>query len=50
MKLPNETLLYTGHNYGPMPFATLASQKQSNPYLLCDSMEEFLQERMGISF
>ena len=50
MKLPDETLLYTGHNYGPKPFATLASQKKSNPYLRCTSMEEFLQERMGLSF
>lgn len=49
MKLPDETLIYTGHNYGPTPFATLASQKKTNPYLLCSSMEEFLQERMGIS-
>jgi glyoxylase-like metal-dependent hydrolase (beta-lactamase superfamily II) len=49
MKLPDETILYTGHNYGPTPFATLGSQKKTNPYLLCSSMEEFCQERMGIS-
>lgn len=49
MELPGETLLYTGHNYGPTPFATLQSQKKTNPYFLCNSMEEFLQERMGIS-
>ena len=50
MKLPDDTTLYTGHNYGPKPFATLKSQKVTNPYLLCNSMEEFLQQRMGISF
>ena len=48
MKLPDETLLFTGHNYGPTPFATLASQKKTNPYLTCKSKEEFLQHRMGI--
>jgi len=49
MKLPDDTLLYTGHNYGPVPFATLGEQKQTNPYLDCSSMNEFLQHRMGIS-
>lgn len=48
-KLPDTTLIYSGHNYGPTPYATLASQKQTNPYLQCNSLEEFLQERMGIS-
>lgn len=49
-KLPDETNLYPGHNYGPAPFATLGAQKKTNPYLICDSEEEFLQQRMGISF
>lgn len=48
-KLSDTTLIYSGHNYGPTPYATLASQKQTNPYLQCNSLEEFLQERMGIS-
>lgn len=49
MQLPNETILYTGHNYGPASLATLGSQKKTNPYFLCSSLEEFLQQRMGIS-
>lgn len=48
-KLPDTTLIYSGHNYGPTPFATLQEQKNTNPYLQCASLEEFLQERMGIS-
>lgn len=48
MNLPDETLLFTGHNYGPVPVATLGEQKKTNPYLRCSSMKEFLQERMGI--
>ena len=49
MKLPDSTLLYPGHNYGPVPFATLAEQKKTNPYLQCQNLEEFLRGRMGIS-
>ena len=50
MKLPDDTLLFTGHNYGPVPYATIGEQKKTNPYLQCGSMNEFLQNRMGISF
>ncbi|HBR14019.1 MAG TPA: hypothetical protein DD723_00540 [Candidatus Omnitrophica bacterium] len=50
LKLPESTMIYPGHHYGDAAFATLRSQKKTNPYLLCSSMEEFLQERMGLSF
>lgn len=46
LKLPDETTIYPGHNYGPTPFATIKSQKETNPYLQCESLEEFLSERM----
>lgn len=45
--LPDETLIYPGHNYGPTPFATLADQKHTNPYLQADNADEFLHDRMG---
>ena len=48
MKLPDSTIIYPGHDYGPTPFATLKSQKETNPYLQCHSEKEFLQQRMGI--
>ena len=47
-KLPDDTILFTGHNYGPVPYATLSEQKITNPYLMCTSQKEFLQQRMGI--
>ena len=50
MKLPDATLIYPGHNYGPAPFDTLLHQKKTNPYLTCHSLEEFLEERMGLTF
>ena len=50
MKLPDETTVYPGHNYGPLPYATLGEQKKTNPYLKCYSLEEFLLGRMGMVF
>lgn len=47
MPLPEDTVIFPGHNYGPTPYATLASQKQTNPYLTCRTREEFLVHRMG---
>src|SRR5208283_764719 len=47
MKLPDETIVYSGHNYGPTPTDTIGHQKQTNPYLQCHSLDEFLSERMG---
>ncbi len=48
MRMPDETVLYTGHKYGPSSVATLESQKKTNPYLLCSSKKEFLEQRMGL--
>lgn len=47
MKLPDESIVYPGHNYGPTPTDTLHSQKQTNPFLQAQNMDEFLSERMG---
>lgn len=49
LALPDDTLLFTGHDYGPTPYDTIGSQKKTNPYLQCSSFEEFARERMGIS-
>lgn len=47
MKLPDSTIIYPGHNYGDVPFATLAEQKKTNPYLQSESLQTFLHQRMG---
>ncbi len=49
MKLPETTIIYPGHNYGPVAFDTLENQKKTNPYLQCQNLSEFLESRMGIS-
>jgi len=48
MKLPDDTVVYPGHNYGNTPTDTIANQKQTNPYMQCNSLNEFLVERMGL--
>ena len=47
MQLPDNTIVYPGHDYGPMGTDTMAQQKQTNPYLNVESKHQFLQRRMG---
>lgn len=46
-ELPDSTIIYPGHDYGPVPYATLAEQKKTNPYLIAKDMDDFLLRRMG---
>jgi len=45
--LPDETMIYPGHAYGPFSHDTLSAQKKTNPYLMCSDEEDFLFNRMG---
>ena len=45
--LPEDTVIYPGHDYGPVPFASLKDQKKTNHYLQAESKEEFVKDRMG---
>lgn len=47
MKLPDNTVLYPGHNYGPKPSDTVGNQKQTNRFMLANTEESFIKERMG---
>jgi len=40
-KLPPDTILYPGHNYGPKPQAAMAEVVKINPYLNVPSMEDW---------
>jgi len=46
MKLPEDIVIYPGHNYGETPTDTIGHQKQSNPYLQAKNLQEFLGDRM----
>lgn len=43
MKLPDETILFPGHNYSDRPSSKLSEEKKKNPYLICHSLETFLK-------
>ena len=49
MKMPDATVLCPGHNYADKPTATMADQKMHNPYLMCDSLDNFLRFRTGVA-
>jgi glyoxylase-like metal-dependent hydrolase (beta-lactamase superfamily II) len=42
MALPNETILFPGHNYSDTNTSTIGEQKRSNPYLQFHSLKHFL--------
>jgi glyoxylase-like metal-dependent hydrolase (beta-lactamase superfamily II) len=42
MALPDETILFPGHNYADRSASTIGEQKQSNPYFQFHSLKQFL--------
>ncbi len=50
LTLPENTIIYPGHDYGPTPTSTIAKEKRSNPYLTCKDEREFIVERMGQAY
>jgi hydroxyacylglutathione hydrolase len=47
LRLPEETRVYPGHNYGKTLTSTIGQERETNPYLRCATFEEFraLRER-----
>ncbi|MBI4432692.1 MAG: MBL fold metallo-hydrolase [Candidatus Omnitrophica bacterium] len=48
-KFDDATILCPGHNYAAKTMTTMAEEKKTNPYLLCDSLQNFLKFRTGVS-
>ena len=42
MALPEDMILFPGHNYAPLKHATMGEQKKTNPYLKFSSLKQFL--------
>jgi glyoxylase-like metal-dependent hydrolase (beta-lactamase superfamily II) len=42
-KLPDETVLYPGHNYAPAATSTIGREKRSNAFMRFTSLEDFLR-------
>jgi glyoxylase-like metal-dependent hydrolase (beta-lactamase superfamily II) len=45
--LPDETVVYPGHNYADEPTSTIGKEKKFNPYFQPAQLESFLKFRMG---
>jgi glyoxylase-like metal-dependent hydrolase (beta-lactamase superfamily II) len=43
MKLPDDTSVYPGHDYGPMPHSTIEWERKHNPFVRQNSFEQFCQ-------
>ena len=41
-RLPDETVLYPGHNYADRPTSTIGDEKRRNLYLRFERLEDFL--------
>ena len=48
LALPDNMILFPGHNYAPLKHATMGEQKRTNPYLKFSSLKQFLAA-MGYS-
>ena len=42
LKLPDQTEVWPGHDYGIRPTSTIGAERRGNPFLLCPSFEAFL--------
>jgi glyoxylase-like metal-dependent hydrolase (beta-lactamase superfamily II) len=42
MALPDDMILFPGHDYAPLKHATMGEQKKTNPYLRFSSLKQFL--------
>jgi glyoxylase-like metal-dependent hydrolase (beta-lactamase superfamily II) len=42
MALPDDTILFPGHNYSDRTTSTMGEQKRINPYLQFHSLKQFL--------
>ena len=42
MKLPDETRVFPGHNYGTAPESTIANERKTNPFLIQPDFEAFV--------
>lgn len=45
--LPDNTIIYPGHDYGALTYDTLANQKRTNRFLRATAHADFVSERMG---
>lgn len=42
MTLPDDVEIWPGHDYGIKPYSTVGYERNTNPFLLCESFEDFV--------
>ncbi len=47
LPLPDATTIWPGHDYGCRPSSTIGLEKRTNPFLLCEHIEAFLELKAG---
>lgn len=47
MKMPNDTVIFPGHNYHHYCCDSLENQKKTNPYMQFDNLKSFIDRRIG---
>jgi glyoxylase-like metal-dependent hydrolase (beta-lactamase superfamily II) len=45
--VPDSTTIWPGHDYGVRPSSTMALERATNPFLRCETLDEFLQMKAG---
>lgn len=45
--LPEDTAVYPGHDYGPVPVSSIGDERRTNPYLQCVDLAAFIRLRLG---
>lgn len=45
--LPDETVVFPGHDYGPTPTSTIGHEKQTNRFYQAQNFNDFKKERLG---
>lgn len=46
-KLDESVQVHPGHNYGSVPISTIKHEKEKNRFMMCETKEDFLKERLG---
>ncbi|HEY3175544.1 MAG TPA: MBL fold metallo-hydrolase [Candidatus Polarisedimenticolia bacterium] len=49
-ELPDDTIVYPGHNYADWPTSTIVRERTSNVHMSAPDREEFLRRRMGTRY
>ncbi len=47
LRLPDATTVWPGHDYGCRPSSTIGLERRTNPFLLCEDFQAFLELKIG---